>query len=315
MPASDSDAAIDDGRASARTRRLRAIGLMCLTMLLFAVLDTTGKYLVTAGELPVIQVVWVRLASQFAFTVALLAPLGLPRMIATNKLGGQLLRSTLMLGVSVLNFVALKYLQLDQNTTIFYLAPLVVAALAGPLLGEWIDWRRTVAISIGFLGVLVVIQPGFGGFQWAYLVALSATLAYALYNISTRYISAFDSPEVTFFYSTLVGIAATAPFAFAEWQSPQDLATWAWLISMGVSGGIAHWLLILAHRDAPAPILAPFVYTGLLWMSLGGYLVFGDVPAIATLAGCAIVIASGLYLISRERHRRVAPEKRSPLSG
>jgi len=304
MPASDSDATIDAGRASIRMRRLRAIGLMCLTMLLFAVLDTTGKYLVTTGELPVIQVVWVRLASQLAFTLAILGPLSLPRLAATNKLAGQLLRSTLMLGVSVLNFVALKYLQLDQNTTIFYLAPLVVAALAGPLLGEWIDWRRAVAISIGFVGVLVVIQPGFGGFQWAYLVALGATLIYSLYNISTRYLSAFDGPEVTLFYSTLVGIAATAPFAFAEWQWPQDVATWAWLISMGVSGGIAHWLLILAHRDAPAPILAPFVYTGLLWMSLGGYLVFGDVPAIATLAGCAIVIASGLYLISREQHRR-----------
>ena len=304
MPASDSDAAIDAAGASARVRRLRAIGLMCLTMLLFAVLDTTGKYLVTTGGLPVIQVVWVRLASQLAFTVALLAPLGLPRMVATNKPGVQLLRSTLMLGVSVLNFVALKYLQLDQNTTIFYLAPLVVAALAGPLLGEWIDWRRAVAICIGFAGILIVIQPGFGGFQWAYLVALSATLTYSLYNISTRYLSSFDRPEVTFFYSTLVGVAAIAPFALAEWQWPQDLATWAWLVSMGASGGIAHWLLVLAHRDAPAPILAPFVYTGLLWMSLGGYLVFGDVPAIATLAGCAIVIASGLYLISRERHQR-----------
>lgn len=305
MPPSDSDATIDDGSASARGRRLRAIGLMCLTMLLFAVLDTTGKYLMTEGGLPVIQVVWVRLASQLAFTLAILGPLSLPRLAATNKLAWQLLRSSLMLGVSVLNFVALKYLQLDQNTTIFYLAPLAVAALAGPLLGEWIDWRRALAIGLGFLGILVVIQPGFAGFQWAYLVALGATLTYALYNISTRYLSAFDGPEVTLFYSTLVGIAATAPFALAVWQWPQDLATWAWLISMGISGGIAHWLLILAHRDAPAPILAPFVYTGLLWMSLGGYLVFGDLPALTTLAGCAVVIASGLYLISRERRRQV----------
>jgi len=304
MPVSDSEATIETGKTTARVRRLRAIGLMCLTMLLFAVLDTTGKYLVTAGKLPVIQVVWVRLASQLAFTLAILGPLSLPRLAATNRLAGQLLRSTLMLGVSVLNFVALKYLQLDQNTTIFYLAPLIVAALSGPLLGEWIDWRRALAICIGFIGILAVIQPGFAGFQWAYLVALGATLVYSLYNISTRYLSAFDRPEVTLFYSTLVGIAATAPFAFAEWQWPQDLATWLWLVSMGMSGGIAHWLLILAHRDAPAPILAPFVYTGLLWMSLGGYFVFGDVPAVTTLAGCTIVIGSGLYLISRERHQR-----------
>jgi len=301
MHPTDSDTAIHGRRLAARARRLRAIGLMCLVMLLFAVLDTTGKYLVVARDVPVIQVVWVRLASQFVFTLAILGPLALPRLVATNRLPVQLLRSTLMLGVAVLNFVALKYLQLDQNTTIFFLAPLIVAALAGPLLGEWIDWRRTLAICIGFLGVLIVIRPGFAGFQWAYLAALGATFVYSLYNISTRYLSAFDSPEVTFFYSTLVGIVATAPFALTLWQWPQDLATWLWLISMGVSGGIAHWLLILAHRDAPAPILAPFVYSGLLWMSLGGYLVFGDVPAYWTLGGCAIVVASGLYLISREQ--------------
>lgn len=134
-------------------------------------------------------------------------------------------------------------------------------------------------------------------------MALGATFVLSLYNISTRYLSGFDNPEVTFFYSTQVGIVVLAPFALSLWQWPQDLATWLWLISMGVSGGIAHWLLTLAHRDAPAPILAPFVYTGLLWMSLGGYLVFGDIPSSWTLAGCAIVISSGLYLIALERHR------------
>lgn len=157
MPPTGSDTAINGRAASCRALRLRAIGLMCLTILLFAVLDTTGKYLVTTVKLPVIQVVWIRLASQFAMTVLIFGPWALPRLAATNKLPMQLFRSTLMLGVAVLNFVALKYLQLDQNTTIFYLTPLVVAALSGPLLGEWIDWRRALAVGVGFLGVLIVI--------------------------------------------------------------------------------------------------------------------------------------------------------------
>jgi drug/metabolite transporter (DMT)-like permease len=305
MPPTDSDAAINGRKISSRTRRLRAIGLMCLTILMFAVLDTTGKYMVTTAELPVTQVVWVRFLGQAIFTLLIFGPLALPRLAAANRLGKQIARSTLMFIITLLNFMALKQLQLDQNITIFFLSPLVIAALSGPLLGEWIDWRRTLAICFGFLGVLIVIRPGFGGFQPAYLIAIGAMLCYSLYNISTRYLAAFDASEVTFFYSPLVGCVASAPFALAFWQSPQDLTTWLLLCSMGASGGLGHWLLILAHRDAPAPILAPFVYSGLLWMSLGGYLVFGDIPAYWTLGGCAIVIASGIYLISREQHRQV----------
>ncbi len=305
MPPIDLDFAINGRAAASRARRLRAIALMCLTILMFAVLDTTGKYMVTTAGVPVSQVVWVRFLSQAVITLLIFGPLAVSRLATSNKLGGQIGRSTLMFIITILNFIALKKLQLDQNITIFFLSPLVIAALSGPLLGEWIDWRRALAICIGFLGVLVVIRPGFGGFQPAYLIAICAMLCYSLFNISTRYLAAFDPSEVTFFYSPLVGCVASAPFALAYWQAPQDLMTWLLLCSMGVSGGLGHWLLILAHRDAPAPILAPFVYTGLLWVGLGGYIVFGDVPAYWTIGGCAIVIASGIYLISREQHRQV----------
>jgi drug/metabolite transporter (DMT)-like permease len=305
MPPTDSNIVLDGLAAASRARRLRAIALMCLTILMFAVLDTTGKYLVTTGGLPVSQVVWLRFLSQAAFTLLIFGPLAVTSLANSSKLGLQITRSTLMFIITVLNFIALKKLQLDQNITIFFLSPLVIAALSGPLLGEWIDWRRALAIGVGFLGVLVVIRPGFGGFQMAYLIAICAMLCYSLYNISTRYLAAFDTSEVTFFYSPIIGCIACAPFAIAFWQTPQDLTTWILLGSMGASGGFGHWLLILAHRDAPAPILAPFVYTGLLWVSLGGYIVFGDVPAYWTIGGCAIVIASGIYLISREQHRRI----------
>jgi len=121
------------------------------------------------------------------------------------------------------NFVALRYLQLDQTVTKFFLTPLIVAALAGPLLDEWIGWHRMVAVVAGFLGVLFVMHPDFGSLHWAMLLALVATFGYALYNLATRYLAAFDPARVTQTYTPLAGFLVMAPFAFAEWQWTQDL--------------------------------------------------------------------------------------------
>jgi len=121
------------------------------------------------------------------------------------------------------NFVALRYLQLDQTVTKFFLTPLIVAALAGPLLDEWIGWHRMVAVVAGFLGVLFVMHPDFGSLHWAMLLALVATFGYALYNLATRYLAAFDPARVTQTNTPLAGFLVMAPFAFAEWQWTQDL--------------------------------------------------------------------------------------------
>ena len=287
----------------AREHRLRAIGLMCLTIMLFAVLDATAKYLVEVEGIPVIQVVWVRFVSHLLLTFVIFAPFGVQSLIFSKRFGHQMLRSGLMFVVTVLNFAALKYLQLDQNVTIFFLVPFLVAALAGPLLGEWIGWRRLVAVMVAFFGVLIVVRPGLGGFHWAFLLAFGAAFCYALYNISTRFLSGFDSPKVTQFYSPAAGAVLGAPVALWFWHWPSDAWIWFLLISTGVTGGFAHWLLIRAHRLAPAPILAPFTYTSLFWMSIAGFLVFGHLPSIWTLAGGAVIVSSGLYLLLRERFR------------
>ena len=102
-------------------------------------------------------------------------------------------------------------------------------------------------------------------------------------------------------YTPLAGFLVMAPFAFATWQWPQDTRLWVLFASLGFWGGLGHWLLILAHRSAPASVLAPFIYLGLIWMSAAGFLIFGDVPTLWTLSGAAIVIVSGLYLLARER--------------
>ncbi len=303
--ASASTAPFNGIPSNKREDRRRAIGLMCFTVMLFAVLDSTAKYLVVAAGIPVLQVVWVRFLGHFLVTLAIFAPLGIQALVRSNKLGHQLARSLLMFATTAFNFTALIYLQLDQNVTIFFLTPLLVAALAGPLLGEWIGWHRLLAIIVGLFGVLLVVQPGFSGFHWAFLLAFGATFCYALYNVSTRHLSGFDAARVTQFYSPIAGTVLGAPFALSMWQWPSEPASWFLLGSLGLSGGLAHWFLIRAHRLAPASILAPFTYTSLIWMSLSGFIVFGDVPSIWTLAGGAILVASGLYLIARERSSAV----------
>jgi len=281
--------------------RLQAIGLMSLATLCFAALDATAKYLGAIKGVPVTQVVWLRFAGHVVFSALVLWPFALAPSLRSAKPPIQVIRSCFMILTTALNFVALRYLQLDQTVTIFFLTPLLVAALAGPLLGEWIGWHRVLAIIAGFAGVLVVMHPGLGVMHWAMLLVLGATFGYALYNIATRYLAAYDPASVTQTYTPLVGVLVMAPFALTAWQWPQDWWVWILFASLGFWGGLGHWLLILAHRIAPAPVLAPYIYLGLIWMSVAGFLVFGDVPTLWTLGGAAIVILAGLYLLARER--------------
>jgi drug/metabolite transporter (DMT)-like permease len=294
-------------------QRLVAIGLMALATVCFAALDSTAKYLVVREAVPVAEVTWLRFVGHVVFSAVVLWPFALRPSLRSAKPLIQVLRSALMVVTTGFNFVALRYLQLDQTVTIFFLTPLLVAALAGPLLHEWVGWHRVLAIIVGFLGVLVVMHPGLGGLRWAMLLVLVATFGYALYNIATRYLAAFDPPEVTQTYTPLAGAVVMAPFALPAWQWPQDALVWLLFASLGFWGGLGHWLLILAHRHAPAPVLAPFIYLGLIWMSVAGLLIFGDVPTLWTLSGAAIVILSGLYLLARER-RAVGAAKAGPAS-
>jgi drug/metabolite transporter (DMT)-like permease len=283
------------------TRPLAAIGLMCLTCAIFACLDTTAKYLGSATDLPMAQLVWMRFLGQFVGMVALLGLVAVPDLLRTRKPALQIVRSFILLGSTVFNFVALRYLQLDETTTIGFLAPLAIALLAGPLLGEWIGWRRTVAIAIGFGGALVAIRPGFASVHPAVLIAFGTMLCMAFFGIVTRYLAAFDRAEVTLFYSLLAGTLVVAPFALAEWVWPAGPFVWLLLLSMGLYGGLGHYAFIIAYRHAPASTLAPFMYVSLVTHSTAGFLVFGQVPDRWTLAGAAIVIATGLYLLHRER--------------
>ncbi|MBI1385660.1 MAG: EamA family transporter [Rhizobiales bacterium] len=281
-----------------------AISLMLLAVLLFALLDSSVKFIGSSLGVPIAMIMWLRFAGHVALNTAYLGTHG--SMLRPNKPLIQFLRSCCMLGATAFNFAAVQYLQLDQSITIFFLTPLIVASLAGPFLGEWVGWRRLLAILVGFAGVIVVMRPGFGGIHWAVLLSFGATLSYALYSLATRYLAAHDPIETTLFWTPMVGVVATAPFAYASWEWSADPFTWAMLAALGVFGFLGHLMHVKAHRLAPAPVLSPFTYSSLIWMVILGYLLFGDLPDAWTLTGGAIVIGSGLYLFYRERQTAMA---------
>ena len=166
------------------------------------------------------------------------------------------------------------------------------------------DARRWAAILVGFAGVLVVVRPGSAAFHPAMLLSLANAVIYAAFNLMTRKLAAYDSPETIQFLPALVASVVLAPFALAVWEPPHGALEWTVLCLMGVYGGVGHYLLAMAHRYAPASTLAPFLYQQILYMAAFGYLVFGSVPDPTVWIGAAIVISSGLYLFSRERRGR-----------
>jgi drug/metabolite transporter (DMT)-like permease len=279
--------------------RLIGIGLMSITFLCFALLDCGAKWLVQT--LPVLMVVWLRFLFHAVFSVALTAPKLGSGALKTRRLKMQLLRAAFMPVMTGLNFWALQYLQLAETGAIQFSVPIIIALIAAPMLGERMDKARWIAIGVGFIGVLIIVRPGTQGFHPALILSIINAVLYALFNLMTRHLAAHDSPETTQFFSSVGATLIITPFALAAWQTPPGVLQWAILVLIGLAGGLGHYLLAVAHRYAPASVLAPFLYQQIIWMVLFGYLVFGDVPDTAVVIGAAIVIASGGYLLYRER--------------
>jgi len=289
-------------QADSAGNRLIGIGLVSFTYLLFTLLDGSAKWLV--GSVPVIVVVWLRFATHVLFAGVLLLPLRGVSLVRTRHLRWHILRALMFVAMTGMNFWALQYLQLTVTSSIFFAVPILIALFAAPMLGEKLDRGRWAAVILGFAGVLVIIRPGSAAFHPAMIAAMVNAVLYALFNLMTRRLAAYDSPETIQFLPAVGATLVLAPFALAYWQSPAGWLEWGVLCLLGVCGGLGHYLLALAHRYAPATVLAPFLYQQVVYMALFGYLVFGDVPGAPVWIGAAIVIASGLYLFARERARR-----------
>ncbi|HJY75928.1 MAG TPA: DMT family transporter [Burkholderiales bacterium] len=288
-------------KADSARNRLTGIALVSLCYLLFTLLDGTAKWLV--ASVPVIVVVWLRFVMHAVFASALLLPLRGVSLVRTSHWRWHVLRALMFVLMTGINFWALQYLQLAITSSIMFIVPIITALMAAPLLGEKIDRGRWAAIVAGFAGVLVIVRPGGADFHPAMLLAVANATLYAMFNLMTRHLAAYDPPE-TIQYLPAVGAAILlTPFAAAAWQAPSGWLEWTLACLMGALGGLGHYLLAAAHRYAPATVIAPFLYQQVLYMALFGYLVFGDVPAPAVWIGAAIVVGSGLYLFARERRR------------
>ncbi|GAB4529988.1 MAG: DMT family transporter [Roseibium sp.] len=278
---------------------LMGIGLIVLACLSFSVLDATAKYL--SATMPTLQIVWLRFVSHVVLALVLFRVWKRPSLLKTDRWPLQIVRAVCLLSTTIFNFLAVRHLQLAETMAIMFAGPFVITALAGPMLGEWAGPRRWAAIIVGFIGILVVTQPGVGGMHWAAIYSVAAMIFYALYALLTRQLTATDSSAGMLIISGIVASLALAPAGLSVWKAPPDLWTWMLMLSTGVYGAGGHFLFIAAHRIAPAPVLAPFIYIQIVWMIALGFLVFGDVPTSTTILGAAIVVASGLYILYRER--------------
>lgn len=267
---------------------------MCGAAAMFALLNAAVKLL--SHDLPMVQLLWARTAVHLLFVVVAFAPRRGRRLFATQHPVFQLLRSCFLLGSTAFNFAALRFVSLATATTITFTAPCLVALLAAPVLGERVGPWRWAAIGIGFLGVLVVVQPGADTATLGSLFSLATAVCYAGYQVLTRRVAAADPPETTVGYSALVGTVATSAIVPFVWQRPASLTHLGIMLSMGLTGGIGHYAVARAYMWAPASVVSPFNYVQLLGAAATGYLIFGDVPGVALWAGAALIIGSGLFI-------------------
>lgn len=281
-----------------------AIALIVLAGLVFSCLDAMAKYLVLSGYAPSF-VTWIRFLTHFAAVPFIFRLWETPQALKTGRLPAHLLRGVFLFGSTIFNFQALKTLQLAETVSIFFFSPMVITALAGPLLGEWAGWRRWLAIAGGFVGVLVITRPGAGAFSIGHVFALMSMLSYSTYVIMTRAMGARETAVSLIFYSAL------APTLFMAWalpvagQWPNAPLHWAMLLSLGIFGGGGHFLIIKAYQMASTGALAPYPYLQMVWMAALGFLVFGQTPDRFTMIGAGIILLSGLYIVHRERTLRL----------
>lgn len=272
--------------------------------LLFACLDASAKYLVVSG-MSALFVSWARFVVHVMLVLILFRGWANPAVFRSRNLALQVLRGLLLVGSTLFNFLALDTLQLAQTMSIFFFAPMIITALAGPLLGEWAGWRRWLAVAAGFVGVLVITRPGFAAFEIGHVYVLIATVSYCLYVIMTRFLSATETPGSLMLYSALAPALLMLPAVPAAASMPVGAVQWALLGTLGFFGFFGHWSLIRAYKLATTTALAPYPYLQMVWMIALGWLVFDQFPDNWTLSGAAIIVLSGLYIVHREHQLRL----------
>jgi drug/metabolite transporter (DMT)-like permease len=283
------------------------IWLMIATTLVFAAQDGISRHLAT--HYPVTMVVMVRFwfFALFALIVAARAPGGIRAASRSAFPWVQLARGVILVAEIAVMVIGFVKLGLIEAHAVFASYPLLIAALSGPILGEKVGWRRWSAIVVGAVGVLIILQPGFGVFSpWA-LVSLLAATMFAVYGLLTRYVARKDSASVSFFWTGVVAAIAVTPFGLWHWtwMTPAD---WGWMGILCCTAVLGHWLLIKAFAVAEASAIQPFAYLQLVWASGIGLVVFGETLRVNVAIGAGIVVAAGIFTLWRQRVREKATD-------
>ena len=277
----------------------RALPLILLAGICFSTLDATAKYLVIDHAL--FLVVWARYAGQMVVVTPIAWQRGGSGFWRTKHLKMQLVRSACLVVATVCFFAALRFLPLAEGSAISFLAPMFCVVLSMPVLGERPTRARWIAAIAGFAGILILVRPGSAVFHPATALLVMAALSNAMYQLLTRRLPD-DSPYTTLFYSPIVGtlgLSVALPFT-----GMPETVTWTdglFLVVLGFLAGIGHWMFISAFVLAPAALLAPFTYTQMVWATLYGYVIFGQLPDGLSLLGMAVIVASGVALVLHER--------------
>jgi drug/metabolite transporter (DMT)-like permease len=289
-------------RAPARADRpFKGIALILVSTVFLGVSDATAKYL--SATLPSIEIAWIRFLVFALIMVPAMVPGTRLYSLGTSRLPLQLMRGAMLLGSSLFFISGLRYLPIAEASATGFVSPLFVTALSILFLGERVGIRRWLATAAGLVGVLIILRPGTSAFHPAAFFPVVSAFAWASTLIMTRMMSGRELALTTMTYSAIAGVIILSCLVPFVWVAPGWHEVLLGVL-IGLTSTAGQWIVILAFRYADASVLAPFSYTQLLWASMLGFLLFGEVPGLWTVVGAAIIVASGLYTAHRERVRR-----------
>jgi len=284
------------------TKQNESLGilLMIITTIVFASQDGLSKYLAT--EYNVYMVVMIRYWFFAAFVISVSSQKtgGIKRVAKTKSPILQIFRSLILVAEMCITILAFTLLGLAETHAIFASYPLIIAMLSGPILGEYVGWRRWLAISIGFIGILIILNPGNGIFSPYALVPLAGAILFALYGLLTRYVGQYDNSSTSFFWTGVVGSIAMTIIGLNYWD-PVSKSDWSIMLLLSASGVVGHYLLIKCYEVAEASAVQPFAYLQLIWASMIGIIIFGEQITTNVLIGACIIVGAGLFTLWRER--------------
>jgi|TARA_B100001559_G_scaffold102018_1_gene85730 drug/metabolite transporter (DMT)-like permease len=278
------------------------ISLMAVTMLIFAVQDGISQYL--AREYNVFFIVMVRywFFALFVFILCSKQPGGLRKAISTKQPFLQVFRGALLALEVIVMITSFTLLGLIESHAIFSIYPLLVAALSGPVLKEFVGWKRWSAIFIGFIGVMIILKPSNNVFSLEAIIPLVAALMFALYSLLTRYAARQDTSMTSFFWTGIIGAVVMSIVGSGYWIALKPV-DWAWLGLLCILACLAHYLLIKCYELSEASSLQPFAYLQLLFATIIGLWIFSEKLEVHVVMGAFLVVLSGLFAIWRERQK------------